>query len=58
MKSKNKSLFYIDINLLTIFCLYRTAERNIQLEEIAAKNDNLERKIIDLTNVSLNNTFT
>jgi len=30
-------------------------KRNIQLEEIVKKQEDLERKIIDLTNVSLSN---
>lgn len=32
----------------------RTVERNVQLEEVAKKQEDLERKIIDLTNVSVN----
>lgn len=35
------------------FYFIRIVERNLHLEEIAKKNDDLERKIIDLTNVSL-----
>lgn len=59
MKSKNFILclhIYITTYNYYYFCSIRIAERNIQLEEIATKHDNLERTVIDLTNVSLNNT--